>query len=100
MKASGIGTSEAAILDRVIDAGKPTFSPQAARDILALHFNRADKERMRVLLAKAKEGTLTADKEAEIDNYERVGHLLGILQAKARCSLKGRGGSNGKTKAP
>ena len=44
---------------------------------------------MRQLLAKAKEGTLTQPEQAEIENYGRVGSLLGILQSKARVSLRG-----------
>jgi hypothetical protein len=69
----------------------------AARAILALDFNPADKERMRELSAKAREGTLTAEEQVAISNYERVGHLLGIMQSKARRSLKQRG-ANGKAK--
>jgi len=41
------------------------------------------------LLAKAKEGTLTANEEVEMDNYERVGHMLSLMKSKARRSLKG-----------
>jgi hypothetical protein len=93
-------TSEVAILSRVLEPGKPTLSRQAARDILALDFSPADKERMRQLSAKARAGTLTPDEQVEIDNYERVGHLLNILQSKARRSLQGQRGTNGKAKAP
>jgi hypothetical protein len=82
-------TSEAAILDRMIQPGKPTFSPAAAGDILALDFDQADKDRMRDLLAKVQEGMLTPDEQAAMNNYERVGHLINILQSKARCSLEG-----------
>lgn len=91
-------TSEAAILDRILEPDKPTFSPEAAHDILALDFNQVDKDRMRQLSAKAREGTLTADEQAEMNNYERVGHLLNILQSKARRSLKDGGGTHEKTK--
>jgi hypothetical protein len=90
--------SDAAILARVIEPDRPNLAPQAARALLALDFNPADKARMRQLSAKAREGTLTPDEEAEIDNYERVGHLLNILQSKARRSLKGRRPANGKAK--
>jgi hypothetical protein len=47
------------------------------------------------LSAKAREGILSPAEEAEMNNYERVGHLLNILQSKARRSLKGRSGGNG-----
>jgi hypothetical protein len=80
MQLSRRNTSEVAILSRV----------------LALDFGAADKERMRKLSAKARAGTLTPDEQAAIENYERVGHLLNIMQSKARRSLKGRRGTDGK----
>jgi hypothetical protein len=91
--------SDAAILGRILEPDKPSLSPQAARAILALDFGHADKDRMRLLSAKARAGTLTPPEQAAIDNYERVGHLLNILQSKARRSLKVRGGTNGKATA-
>ena len=87
--------TEAAILTRVLEPEKPTLSADAARDILAFDFNQADKERMRQLSAKARDGNLTADEQNVANNYERVGHLLNVLQSKARRSLKG---SNGTTR--
>jgi hypothetical protein len=90
---SSTGTSEAAILERIMNPDEPTFSPEAARSILALDFNELDKERMTLLAAKARDGTLTAEEQAEINNYERVGHFLNILQSKARRSLKNRDGN-------
>jgi hypothetical protein len=91
-------TSEVAIFSRILEPDKPALSPQAARDILALDFDPADKERMHQLLAKARAGTLTPAEQIAIDNYERVGHLLNILQSKARRCLKVRRGSRGKAK--
>ncbi len=98
MHTASTATSEAAILDRIVHPEQPTFSPDAARGILALDFDQTDKERMHVLSAKAREGTLTADEQAAVNNYERVGHFLNILQSKARRSLKNSNG-NGKGKA-
>jgi hypothetical protein len=60
----------------------------AARAILDLSFSQADKDRMHQLLTKAKTGELTADATVEIDNYERVGHMLSLMKSKARLSLK------------
>ena len=36
------------------------------------------------------EGTLLADEQVEIDNYERVGHMLSLMKSKARRSLRGK----------
>ena len=44
-----------------------------------------------------REGTLTRREQTEINNYERAGHVLNILQSKARRSLKSRRGANGKS---
>ena len=41
-----------------------------------------------MLSAKARAGTLTAKEVAEAGKYELVGHLLNIMQSKARRSLK------------
>ena len=93
-----IPAHEAAILKRLIDPDKPTLPLAAAKAILAIDFSPADKERMRQLSARAREGTLSPDEQDEINGYERVGHLLNILQSKARRSLKARRGGNGKVK--
>lgn len=96
---SQVGNSEAAILNRIVRPDQPTFSAEAAHGILALDFNQADKERMHQLSAKAREGTLTPEEQAALNNYERVGHLINILQSKARLSLKNGGRPGGKGKA-
>ncbi len=72
------------------------MSSAVARAILALDFIQADKDRMRQLSAKAREGTLTPDEQAESNSYERVGHLLNLMQSKARCSLESGRGTNEK----
>jgi hypothetical protein len=93
------GTSEVAIFGRILEPEQATLSAAAARAILALDFSKADKERMRRLSAKAREGTLTPAEQAAINNYERVGHRLSLMKSKARRSLKARGGStNGKAR--
>ena len=90
-------TSEVAIFGRVLEPDQATLDAAAARAILDLDFKQADKDRMRHLLAKAKAGTLTADEEIAIDNYERVGHMLSLMKSKARRSLKA---TQGKGKRP
>jgi hypothetical protein len=83
-------TSEVSILNRILQPNAPTFSTTTAHEILALDFHPSDKERMRELSAKARAGTLTAEEDAEAGKYEIVGHLLNIMQSKARQSLKTR----------
>jgi hypothetical protein len=98
MELSKVSTSELAILGSILEPDKPTFSPEAARAILDLDFNQADKDHMRRLSAKAQEGTLTSREKTAINNYERIGHLLNLMQSKARRTLKARRGTNGKTR--
>jgi hypothetical protein len=89
MHVADAGTSQVAIFGRVLEPGQATLDVAAARAIIKLDFKQADKDRMRILLAKAKKGTLTADEQVELDNYERVGHMLSLMKSKARRSLKG-----------
>jgi hypothetical protein len=91
------GISEVAIFGRVLEPDQATLDAAAARAILDLDFKQADKKRMRQLLAKAKAGALVGDEETEIDNYERVGHMLSLMKSKARRSLKARQGKGKKS---
>jgi hypothetical protein len=93
MHVAHAGISEAAIFGRVLEPEEATLDVAAARAILELDFKQPDKDRMRALLAKAKKGTLTAKEKVEIDNYERVGHMLSLMKSKARRSLKGGQGN-------
>ena len=81
-------TSEMAIFCRVVDSNDAFLSSEAARAILRLRFVASDRARMDRLAAKNREGKLKPPEEAELTNYIRVGQTLGILQSKARRSLK------------
>jgi hypothetical protein len=43
---------------------------------------------MQELAAKARAGTLSPAEQIEIDNYEKVGHVLSLMKAKAKVSLQ------------
>jgi len=79
--------SDLAILSRLIRPERHGLSASAARAILKIDFEASDRERMNVLAEKARSGTLTPQERAASDNYERVGHLLDLIHAKARQSL-------------
>src|SRR4051794_22722754 len=96
MPSTHTDASEVSILNRLLRPDAPTFSPEGAQDILALDFDQADKDRMRELSAKARAGTLTAEEVAEAGRYELLGHLLNVMQSKARQSLKGQRNKDGK----
>jgi hypothetical protein len=77
---------------------KVTLDRAAAQAILNFDFRKADKDRMRDSLAKAKKGTLTAEEQVEIDDDERVGPMLSLMKSKARRSIKS-GRDNGTARA-
>jgi hypothetical protein len=79
--------TEAAIWERVIHP-EGELTPRTARAILQLAFPTEDRRRMHELALKAQDGTLSAEEEVEIENYERVGTMLSILKSKARKVLK------------
>jgi hypothetical protein len=81
------GPSEVDIFRRIVDPEKPFFSEEAARGILRLQFAKADQERMNKLALRNREGRISPSEEQELENYIRVGQILGILQSKARRSL-------------
>lgn len=64
------------------------LSPRVARAILELSFPRRDISRMRELSAKARAGTLTAEEDTEMEDFERVGSILSTLKSKARQVLR------------
>jgi hypothetical protein len=97
MQTGQSGTSEIAIFSRVLEHDLAMLSDAAADSILNLGFSQADKARMAELSAKAGEGLLSSDEQAEINNYEKVGHILALMKSKARRSLERRNATNGAT---
>ena len=88
MPSLAVDTFDTAILTRAISPGRVLFSRDAAEEILQWDFPGEDKQRMAELAAKAQAGELSAEEEAEIDSYVRVGHIVNLMQAKARLALK------------
>ena len=85
--------SEMAILRRIVDPTQPFLSAEAAQALLRLDFNADDRARMNQLAARNRAGKLTSTEEQELNSYLRVGQMLGILQSKARRSLRAAGKS-------
>ena len=81
-------TFDASILERVVSPEEPGLAAEAARAMLLFAFPERDRVRMHELSEKARRGALTPDEEAEADSYERIGSLLGLLQSKARLTLR------------
>jgi len=83
-------TSEIAIFARLIKADQGDLSRDLARYILTLGFDQEDHARMLELAEKNQQGVLSRDEQEELQNYVVVGHMLALLNSKARRSLKGR----------
>jgi hypothetical protein len=81
-------TSEIAIFARLIKADSGDLSRELARYVLTLGFGEDDQARMRDLAARNQEGALSPEERDELQGYVKAGHLLALLQSKARKSLK------------
>jgi hypothetical protein len=78
------------ILSRVIRPETNDLTIPAAQSLLKLDFEERDRDRMQGLARKARDGSLTPDEQADLDGYEVVGHLLGLLHSKARRAIRKR----------
>ena len=87
-QAAAIATSEMSILRRIVDPEEPFPSEEVARAVMRWTFCPADVRRMNRLAEKSREGKLSSAEEQLLNNYIRVGQTLGILQSKARRSLR------------
>jgi hypothetical protein len=79
------------ILVRVINPSEGGMPVEAARVMLQFKLAPSDRDRVNELAAKARNGSLTPDEEAQLREYERVAALVELLQSKARVSLKQAG---------
>ena len=80
-------SSEAAILNRVIQPDSGDWPPAAAEAILGIGFNETDQEQMIALLEKAKTGDLTDEESEALEHYRHIGKLLELMKSRARRSL-------------
>ncbi len=78
---------DTAILSRLFDVASEGMSRDLAAFLLTLNFDSKDQDRMQELMQKARDGDISQVEQDEFDSFERVGHVLGILQAKARVRL-------------
>jgi hypothetical protein len=81
-------STEGAIWERIMDPTNGDLGREAAKALLRVDFTPADRRRMDELAEKAQTGSLSGQELSEAENYNRVAHLLALLQSKARQSLK------------
>jgi hypothetical protein len=87
-KPEPVGT---AVLEQFAELDVQSISPETASKLLSFQFDNLHHERVRLLSEKAQQGTLTPDEQDDLDEYIRVGTLLGILQSRARQVLRNTG---------
>ena len=80
--------SEVAIFGRILEAYPGELTSDAARYFLSLGFGDFDKARMHGLAVRNQDGALSPSEYDELQTYVKVGHLLAVLQSKARRFLK------------
>ena len=76
--------SHADVLRRVFDLPGRGMPPALAEGILALDFPASDAVRIQELNARANEGQLDDDEQAELEAYINISDLLAYWQSKAR----------------
>lgn len=81
-------TTEAGILSRVIQPGTGGWDKAAANAILSFAFSEDDRQRMLVLLEKAKADELSEAEKLEMANFQKAGRTLELMKARARVSLQ------------
>src|SRR5262245_12564163 len=83
--------TEGAIWEQIVEPETGDLAPEAARLFLRLDFHSNDRELMDELAEKARAGRLTPQETRAAETYNRVAHLLALLQSKARRSLRSTG---------
>jgi hypothetical protein len=83
-------STEGAIWARIVHPENGDLTREAAQAFLRLDFTQADRGRMEELAEKARAGALTPAERKDAETYNRVAHLLALLQSKARRSLRAR----------
>jgi len=76
-----------AALDRLLDPVSRSLNVEAARKLVRLKADAKTQARVDALARKSNEGELTPAERSEYEQYVRAGHLIAILQAKARLLL-------------
>jgi uncharacterized protein YnzC (UPF0291/DUF896 family) len=80
-------TTEAEILEQVIEPSATGMSAEPAKALLGCRFHESAVARINELAEKNREGTLTPSERAVLERYQRVGNFLNRTHAKARHAL-------------
>lgn len=79
------------ILDRVLRPVSASLNDEAATKLIGLKADRKAQARVAELAEKCNEGELTDAERREYESYLMAGHVVAVLQARARIRLSRRG---------
>ena len=83
--------TQTTILSRALSAVAEPMGEELARYLLSIRLDLADEQRANQLAEKAREGLLSTEEQAEIDEYRQVGRVMEILRLRAHKSLGHKG---------
>lgn len=83
-----IPTTALDLLTRSLDHSRPYMTEDVVRFLLSLELTPEDQQHLHDLAAKARQGSLTASEQKEIDDIMRIGRIVDVLKAKARFSSR------------
>jgi hypothetical protein len=81
-------TLDVPVLDRLLDPVARILTPEVARDLVRLRFDRKAQAHIDKLARKCNDGTLSDAEHTEYETYVHAIDFIAILQAKARALLK------------
>ena len=81
------------MLDRILGPVSASLNIEAAQKLVGLKADRKVQARVAELAEKCNEGELTPTERREYEQYVMAGHVVAILQARARLLLARRGPS-------
>jgi hypothetical protein len=81
-------TLDPPVLDRLLDPVGRILTPDMARNLVKLRFDRKAQARIDRLARKCNDGKLTDAERSEYETYVYVIDFIAILEAKARALLK------------
>ncbi|HQX50765.1 MAG TPA: hypothetical protein PLY87_19505 [Planctomycetaceae bacterium] len=79
--------TQATIFSRALGASSPPLTEDLARYLLSIQLDPSDEQRANALADKARQGSLSTQEQAEIDEYRRVGRLIETLKLRAHQKL-------------
>ncbi|MBE2285909.1 MAG: hypothetical protein IAE77_20795 [Prosthecobacter sp.] len=78
---------ESTALGRLLRPMSQRMSRELARELVSLKVEEDTQQRYEYLASGRREGTLTADEEAELQDLVQVNSVLSMLKAEARLLL-------------